>query len=54
MVRPFFRCEVVMTRILLATAVVGWNLIMFPTNRSSPMDQLRKDPVKLFDNAGIR
>ena len=23
---------------------------MFPTNRSAPMDQQRKDPVKLFDN----
>ena len=33
-----------------ATAAINWNLIMFPTNRSAPMDQQRKDPVKLFDN----
>ena len=33
-----------------ATAAIDWNLIMFPTNRSAPMDQQRKDPVKLFDN----
>ena len=33
-----------------ATAAIDWNLIMFPTNRSVPMDQQRKDPVKLFDN----
>ena len=33
-----------------ATAAIDWNLIMFPTNRSVPMDKQRKDPVKLFDN----
>ena len=33
-----------------ATAAIDWNLIMFPTNRSAPMDRQRKDPVKLFDN----
>ena len=33
-----------------ATAAIDWNLIMFPTNRSAPMDQQRKDPIKLFDN----
>ena len=33
-----------------ATAAIDWNLIMFPTNRSVPMDRQRKDPVKLFDN----
>jgi metallo-beta-lactamase class B len=33
-----------------STAAIDWNLIMFPTNRSAPMDQQRKDPVKLFDN----
>jgi glyoxylase-like metal-dependent hydrolase (beta-lactamase superfamily II) len=33
-----------------ATAAIDWNLIMFPTNRSVPIDRQRKDPVKLFDN----
>ena len=33
-----------------ATAAINWNLIMFPTNRSAPMDRQRKAPVKLFDN----
>jgi metallo-beta-lactamase class B len=33
-----------------ATAAIDWNLIMFPTNRSAPMDRQQKDPVKLFDN----
>jgi metallo-beta-lactamase class B len=33
-----------------ATAAINWNLIMFPTNRSVPMDKQQKAPVKLFDN----
>jgi metallo-beta-lactamase class B len=33
-----------------ATAAIDWNLIMFPSNRSVPMDQQGKQPVKLFDN----
>ena len=40
-----------------ATAAIDWNLIMFPMNRSAPMDQQRKDPTKLFDNVysvGVR
>ena len=33
-----------------ATAAIDWNLIMFPTNRSAPMDRQHKNPVRLFDN----
>jgi metallo-beta-lactamase class B len=31
-------------------ATPDWNTIMFPMNRSYPMDRQRKDPTKLFDN----
>ena len=40
-----------------ANARPGWNTIMFPMNRSAPMDQQRKAPTKLFDNVysvGVR
>src|ERR671918_198828 len=33
-----------------ATAAIDWNVIMFPTNRSVPMDRQHKNPVRLFDN----
>ena len=40
-----------------ANAMPDWNTIMFPMNRSAPMDQQRKAPTKLFDNVysvGVR